>query len=380
MTREDLTSPVAAAATSQVKLCPYNEEELHIWFSLIEAQFAMAGIKSQKLKYANTLASLPKQVLRDILDTLDVCNNSDEPFNFLKNTLLRQFGKSKWQSYFELLRLPMEMQGLKPSVLMGKLKQHLPPGVSPDNDLFLAMFLIHLPPSMRETVGAGAHKTAAAMVKAADTLWDAWGGPRPYGHSCLDTAKRIPAPSSGKRINKRGDNVRPKSRPLPTQIFILFRTLAMACVNFTTTTSIGLTGAFHPVLGQKTNSPPDPFQFGGFFHTCHYHGYAFSRKHWLDFLTDKLTNDRYLVDTGAPLSIVPCNQNSSPSGPLLKEADGQPIPSWGFIQKTAISRQNFYINFSASRCGRPHSGHRLFKEIQSHCFSRNQPAFFSPTC
>ncbi len=46
----------------------------------------------------------------------------------------------------------MEMQGLKPSVLMGKLKQNLPPGASPDNDLFLAMFLIRLPASMRETV------------------------------------------------------------------------------------------------------------------------------------------------------------------------------------------------------------------------------------
>ncbi len=28
MTRDDLTHPVAAAATAQVKLCPYNEEEL----------------------------------------------------------------------------------------------------------------------------------------------------------------------------------------------------------------------------------------------------------------------------------------------------------------------------------------------------------------
>ncbi len=156
MTREDLTFPVTTAATAQVKLGPYNEEEPHIWFRLIEAQFAVAGIKSQKLGYANALASLPKQVLWDILDTLDICGDSDEPFNFLKNTLLGQFGKSKWQSYFELLRLPMEMQGLKPSVL-GKLKQHLPPGVSPDNDLFLAMFLIRLLLSMRETVGAGAH-------------------------------------------------------------------------------------------------------------------------------------------------------------------------------------------------------------------------------
>jgi hypothetical protein len=109
ITHEDLTSPVAAAATSQVKLCPCDEEELHIWFCLIEAQFAAAGIKSQKLKYANALASLPKQVLRDILDTLDACNDSDEPFDFLKNTLLGQFGQSKYQSYFELRRLPMEI-------------------------------------------------------------------------------------------------------------------------------------------------------------------------------------------------------------------------------------------------------------------------------
>jgi hypothetical protein len=71
MNCDNLTSPVAAAATAQFKLCPYDEEE-----PLIEAQFAAAGIKSQKLKYANALVSLPKQVLWDILDTLDVCNDS----------------------------------------------------------------------------------------------------------------------------------------------------------------------------------------------------------------------------------------------------------------------------------------------------------------
>jgi hypothetical protein len=38
----------------------------------------------------------------------------------------------------------------------------------------------------------------------------------------------------------------------------------------------------------------------------------------LIFLTDKLTNDRFLVDTGATLSIIPCSSNSNPSGPLLK--------------------------------------------------------------
>jgi hypothetical protein len=41
--------PVAAAATTQGKFCPYDEEELAIWFRLIEAQFATVGIKTQKL-------------------------------------------------------------------------------------------------------------------------------------------------------------------------------------------------------------------------------------------------------------------------------------------------------------------------------------------
>jgi hypothetical protein len=106
----------------------------------------------------------------------------------------------------------MEMQGLKPSVLMGKLKEYLPPGVSPDNDLFLAMFLIRLPPSMRETVEAGAHGTAAAMVRAADALWDSRGGHDPTV-AAASTQRSSPAPGNGKRGDKRGGNARPKSRP-----------------------------------------------------------------------------------------------------------------------------------------------------------------------
>jgi hypothetical protein len=96
-------------------LISYDEEEPAIWFHLIEAQFSVAGIKSQKPKYANALANLPKQVLWDILDRVNACNELDLPFDDLKIVLLGQFGKSKWQSYFELLRLPLDMQGLKPA-------------------------------------------------------------------------------------------------------------------------------------------------------------------------------------------------------------------------------------------------------------------------
>ncbi len=130
---------------------------------------------------------------------------------------------------------------------------HLPPGVSLDNDLFLAMFLMRLPPSMREAVGAGSHGIAATMVKAADALWDARDGHDPTVAAASTQRSRSPAPHSRKRGDKKSGNARSKSRPLPAPIFILFKTLAIASVNFTTTTPIRLTGALHPVLGRKTN-------------------------------------------------------------------------------------------------------------------------------
>jgi hypothetical protein len=103
MSHSDNGQTVAAAVTYEVKLCPYNEEENAICFCLFEAKFAVMGIKSQKLRYAHALASLPKQVLWDISDTVYVCNESDQPFDLLKEVLLGQFRKSKWQSYLELL-------------------------------------------------------------------------------------------------------------------------------------------------------------------------------------------------------------------------------------------------------------------------------------
>jgi hypothetical protein len=91
-----------------------------------------------------------------------------------------------------------------------------------------------------------------------------------------------PLPAAVRETTKGVVTPAPKVDPLPAQIFTHFKTLAMACVNFTITMPIGLTGAFHPVLGRKTNSPPNLFRFGGFSHTSHCHSYALSCKRWLD--------------------------------------------------------------------------------------------------
>jgi hypothetical protein len=97
MSQNDLVQPVAAAATSQVKLCPYDE-----------AYFAAAVIRLQKLKYDNAFASLPKQVLQNILDTIAVCNDLDLPFDQLKKVLLGTIWKEQVPV---LLRLALSPHG-----------------------------------------------------------------------------------------------------------------------------------------------------------------------------------------------------------------------------------------------------------------------------
>jgi hypothetical protein len=62
----------------------------------------------------------------------------------------------------------------------------------------------------------------------------------------------------------------------------------------------------------------------------------------LIFLTDKLTNDRYLVDTGATLSIVPCNQNPAHLVPFSKGQMGNLSPLGASLKKLC----NFKANFS----------------------------------
>ncbi len=119
----------------------------------------------------------------------------------------------------------MEMQGLKPSVLMGKLKQHLAPGVSPDNDLFLSTFLICLLPSMREMVGAGAHGTAAAMVKAADSR----GGHNPTVAATSTQRSRSPASNRGKRGTNGAVTIRNKKEKI---LFYFFMSRTLDPANF----------------------------------------------------------------------------------------------------------------------------------------------------
>ena len=54
----------------------------------------------------------------------------------------------------------------------------------------------------------------------------------------------------------------------------------------------------------------------------------------LVYLHDSKTKEKFLVDTGAAVSVLPHTSKDPSTGPPLSGADGKSIPSWGSVKKT----------------------------------------------
>ena len=166
----------ATAATHLVRLDEFTEHNIEQWFNSHTWQFHNNRVTKSADKYALARAKLPRSIMDAYTSELDALFLREDPYEALRHFLISQFGKSKWISYFELLRLPVIVEDIRPLAVFTKLKSLLPFGADQNNEIFMAMFLLRLPPSTREQVGSAEHTTVAAMVSHADRVWSFRGG------------------------------------------------------------------------------------------------------------------------------------------------------------------------------------------------------------
>ncbi len=148
----------------------------------------------------------------------------------------------------------------------------------------------------------------------------------------------------------------------------------MVCVNFTIITPIRVTGVLRPVLAQKNQlaaEPPSvwrPIPHTPLPQLCispQMPDWFFSQKNW------QMIGIWLIVEQHWALSLAA--KMLAHLAPFSKGQMGNLSPHGAVLKNWEISRQAFYSNLFASRCGWSHPGHWLFKKIQSHCFYRNQP-------
>ena len=109
---------VAATATATpalVCLDAFNEENVEQWFESHRWEFHNNKITKSADKYSLARAKLPKSIMDVYTRELDALFLQDDPYEALHHFIISQFGKSKWISYFELLRLPVTVEDIRPS-------------------------------------------------------------------------------------------------------------------------------------------------------------------------------------------------------------------------------------------------------------------------
>jgi hypothetical protein len=74
----------------------------------------------------------------------------------------------------------------------------------------------------------------------------------------------------------------------------------------------------------------------------------------LIYLQDSVSNQQFLVDTGAAVSVFPHRSAAATSGPLLTGADGKPISSWGKVtKKLNFGLHTFVVSFILAAVSKP---------------------------
>ena len=161
----------AVIAPVGIKLPEFWTDDPESWFISIESQFRKARITVSHTKYDHTLGKLPKELIAAVKDIIRGINDTTtDPYEQLKNRLVKSFRPSKWQKIFSLLHHP-DIGDRRPSHLMDAMVALLPEGEA-TGLIFQGLFLERLPQDMRDHLTTKEFTSVRLMADYADQLWD----------------------------------------------------------------------------------------------------------------------------------------------------------------------------------------------------------------
>jgi hypothetical protein len=167
------STPPAQVSAVAVKLPPFWVDNAEVWFLQAEAQFAIAGITSERTAFYHVLAALPQHVVVSVLDVVRAAGTAAAPFTDLKTRLLGGYTQTKWARMFQLIHHP-GLGDQRPSQLMDKMLALLSAGTKPD-EVFMGLFMDRLPVEMRAQLSLQDYESPRHLAAAADLIWDARG-------------------------------------------------------------------------------------------------------------------------------------------------------------------------------------------------------------
>lgn len=169
---DELTEALVAALGSaeiakvRVRVPPFWQEKPNVWFTQIEAQFALSNITSDATKYYTVVSNLEPAIaaqLEDILENPPASNRYEK----LKSELIRRLSVSQEKKVRQLL-IHEELGDRKPSAFLRHLQSLAGPGVP--EDFVRTIWTSRLPTSLQAIIASQVATSLEAVAELADRV------------------------------------------------------------------------------------------------------------------------------------------------------------------------------------------------------------------
>ena len=277
-----------------LKLPTFWPAQPAVWFAQVEAQFQLRKITADETQYYHVLAALDQSTATRVLDLISQPPPQNK-YKALKDRLNDTFGLNKRERASRLLHF-RELGDTKPSALMDEMLALL--GDHPPCLLFEQLFLERLPEDIRMQLVDAQFDDCRKLAKHADALWTS----QDMEYSTNTVHHNRP---TKQKVNKI-----PSQSPQDGLCFYhrTFGKAARKCTEPCAWTGKEKAGQ-KPVVASATGANRS-----------------------LLFLLDEVSGKKFLVDTGAEMSVIPAtreDERTRPLGPCLSAANGSSIKTYG---------------------------------------------------
>ncbi|XP_077548412.1 uncharacterized protein LOC144161657 [Haemaphysalis longicornis] len=334
--------PHAASWRVAVKLPPFWADSPEVWFAQVEAQFSLARITQDRTCYDYVVAHLDARYANEVRDIL-ANPPTDNLYEHLKTALTRRLSISEEQKIRQLQSA--ELAERKPSQLLRHLRA-LAGNMQVQDSFLRSLWLQRLPPHAQAILQAQVKLPLDELAEIADRVVEA------SSPQLSPTIQAVAAPLNTTEFTRRIDDIDRRLTSIQQHLDERLPTPQRR---------------HSQSRDRNTTSSPQPDING----PCYYHRRFGDKRQLVEtaascqpggrriFVTDQITKQRYLVDSGSDVCCYPQHHLQGPRPPTsfeLSAANQSTVKTYGslrlHIQLKNLCRY-FHWNFVIAEVAEP---------------------------
>ena len=296
-----MTEPEASARVASVslKLPPFWPADPQVWFAQVEAQFSTRGVTSQKTMFDYIVASLSREFATEVRDLI-LKPPTEYPYNKLKEQLIKRTAASEQRRLQQLFNSE-ELGDRKPTQLLRRMQQLLgdTSGIT-DRSFIRELFLQQLLANVRMVLASTSDSVSLDnLAQLADKIVEV-SAPQSVSTVCSSNLS-----DEVEKLKGQLTNLTQLVKSLPFQQKSRTRSPSPAPPDSSNVNDTTVCW-YHQKYGQSARKCKSP---------CTYSGKSLAamnssgqKQGHLFHVVDKSSGLRFLVDTGAEVSVIPPSQ------------------------------------------------------------------------